>query len=371
MLKKPFLLLCLLFYAQFGFSQRESLGNLYNFYQKYISDIRPSKCPMYPSCSNFAMDSFKNYSILRATLHTTDRLLRCGHDHDTYDLVSVEGHTKLFDPAILTPEALNHILKVEKLYSVTDSAKDLELQLFLRLIDEGHYSEAISEYYRISLTGLEVDLKVLEYNYYRALFGLGEFEKVIFHFENKINPLLREDEDIKLKVSEAWFKLNQYEASLNFLSSNFKSKTNQSYLLEGLNYAYLDDFSRAHASFSSVESSFIYADYANRNKEISLNLAQLKLKSPTTAGVLGLIPGLGYVYSGSLTTGLSALLLNGLLGYATYTSFDTGNTGVGILSGVFTSAFYFGSISGGIKATKRTNEHKKNNFKRRLKYSFN
>lgn len=352
-------------------AQKESVGNVYNFYQNYISDIRPTKCPMYPSCSNFAMDSFKNYNVLVATLKTTDRLLRCGHEHKKYELVSIGDDFKLFDPAILNDEAKILRLEVERLVSKSELSAGTDLELFLKLIDEGHFSEAISEYYRITLLELKVDLKTLEYNYYRALFGLGEYEKVIFHYENTLDSSLRDDDDIMLKVGESWFKLYQFAQSLSFLDQSFQTKTNQAYLLEGLNQAHLDRFTDAYSSFGKVEASHVFYDYALRNKEISLSLQELKLKSPLAAGLLGVIPGLGYAYSGHLTTGISALILNGLLGYATYTSFNTGNTGVGILSGVFTGAFYFGSISGGAKAAKRTNEARKNRLKNKLNYSFN
>lgn len=97
------------------------------------------------------MDSFKNYNVLVATLKTTDRLLRCGHEHKKYELVSIGDDLKLFDPAILNEEARILKLEVERLLSKSELSTGTDLELFLKLIDEGHFSEAISAYYRITL----------------------------------------------------------------------------------------------------------------------------------------------------------------------------------------------------------------------------
>lgn len=54
------------------------------FYQKYISGIRGHECPMYPSCSHFGLKTFSEKNAASAFVMTSDRLLRCGHDHSNY-----------------------------------------------------------------------------------------------------------------------------------------------------------------------------------------------------------------------------------------------------------------------------------------------
>ncbi|PRY86312.1 membrane protein insertion efficiency factor YidD [Mongoliibacter ruber] len=359
------------FSPQFTFAQEESVGNIYNFYQKYISDIRPTKCPMYPSCSNYAMSAFKNYNVFKAAVLTTDRLMRCGHEHDSYDALMMAGEYKLLDPAIHSEETKSLMLKPERLFSMSDTIPSPDLQVFKTLIDEGHFQEALYEYHRLKAAGEVSSKKDLEHNYYRALFGLGEYEKIIFHQKYGLDQSLKNDEDINLKVSEAWFKLQEYTESISFIEGAFERKTDKIFELEGLVYAFSDEYVQAMNSYNKVGASHPYHDYVQGNIQTVKKLSEIKTLNPTIAGLMGIFPGGGYLYSGHTTTGISAFVLTGLLGYATYTSFQSDNTGVGILSGIFTAAFYTGSISGGVKASKRRNTSRKNALKNKLKYSFN
>jgi putative component of membrane protein insertase Oxa1/YidC/SpoIIIJ protein YidD len=49
-------------------------------YQTVFSPASPQQCPMSPSCSQYARDSFASYRFFTAVVMTCDRLLRCGHD---------------------------------------------------------------------------------------------------------------------------------------------------------------------------------------------------------------------------------------------------------------------------------------------------
>ncbi len=46
-------------------------------YQKMISPFLGSRCRFYPSCSNYAKESFKYHGVLKALWLTTKRLLKC------------------------------------------------------------------------------------------------------------------------------------------------------------------------------------------------------------------------------------------------------------------------------------------------------
>ena len=54
-------------------------------------------------------------------------------------------------------------------------------------------------------------------------------------------------------------------------------------------------------------------------------------------------------------SGFSALAINSLLGYATYSCFKTGNDGLGILTGIISMGFYFGNIKGAKEGVNRFN----------------
>ena len=53
---------------------------------------------------------------------------------------------------------------------------------------------------------------------------------------------------------------------------------------------------------------------------------------------------------------MAALLISAMLSYATYTSFSSGNTGVGIIVGLLDLSFYVGNIVGAGSSANRYNE---------------
>ena len=84
-------------------------------------------------------------------------------------------------------------------------------------------------------------------------------------------------------------------------------------------------------------------------------------KNPTKALILSLVPGGGYIYAGHKQTGITSLLINSMLAYATINSFQKENYGLGILTGVFNLSFYVGNMQGAKKSADRYNENIKYN----------
>lgn len=78
-------------------------------------------------------------------------------------------------------------------------------------------------------------------------------------------------------------------------------------------------------------------------------------KSPVLGGVLGLIPGLGYMYAGEYANGLRSLILNGLfMGAMVYSGVEDQWGAFAVIS-FFELTWYGGSIYGGIDAAERYN----------------
>lgn len=79
--------------------QTNAGSSLVRFYQKYISPIDGSDCPMYPSCSQYGLTCFHKHGFLLGWMMTVDRLYRCGRDElQRCATVKVDGHLKCFDP---------------------------------------------------------------------------------------------------------------------------------------------------------------------------------------------------------------------------------------------------------------------------------
>jgi hypothetical protein len=81
---------------------------------------------------------------------------------------------------------------------------------------------------------------------------------------------------------------------------------------------------------------------------------------------LSIIPGLGYLYTGHKGSALTSLIVNGLLGYATYTCLDKKNYGIGIICGFLNVSFYIGNLNGAARSAHRYNKNKKNKYIKNL-----
>jgi uncharacterized protein len=69
------------------------------FFQKSMSKADGDRCPMYPSCSQYATKAFKRHGVIKGWILSCDRLLRCGHDEIRRSpKIRVKGKTRVFDP---------------------------------------------------------------------------------------------------------------------------------------------------------------------------------------------------------------------------------------------------------------------------------
>ncbi|MFI3294878.1 MAG: membrane protein insertion efficiency factor YidD [Rikenellaceae bacterium] len=50
---------------------------LIRFYQRFISPLTPSSCRFTPSCSQYALDAFRKYGLVRGLIKSIWRILRC------------------------------------------------------------------------------------------------------------------------------------------------------------------------------------------------------------------------------------------------------------------------------------------------------
>ncbi len=78
------------------------ISDIVRFYRgplNHFSAVRQSECPMYPSCSQYSLQSLHQHGLFMGWMMTCDRLMRCGRDElklspDT----SADGKWKCYDP---------------------------------------------------------------------------------------------------------------------------------------------------------------------------------------------------------------------------------------------------------------------------------
>jgi uncharacterized protein len=51
------------------------------FYQKYISPLKPPTCRFYPSCSHYGMEAIERFGAIRGGWLTIKRILKCHPFH--------------------------------------------------------------------------------------------------------------------------------------------------------------------------------------------------------------------------------------------------------------------------------------------------
>ena len=54
---------------------------LIKLYQRFLSPILGTSCRFYPTCSNYALESYENYGFLSGSILTIKRLCKCHPFH--------------------------------------------------------------------------------------------------------------------------------------------------------------------------------------------------------------------------------------------------------------------------------------------------
>ena len=53
------------------------LIKIIKFYQKYISGLKSTKCPYFPTCSQYGLEAIEKYGALKGSLLAAWRIIRC------------------------------------------------------------------------------------------------------------------------------------------------------------------------------------------------------------------------------------------------------------------------------------------------------
>ncbi len=62
---------------QFGGIAKKSLLGIIVFYRKYLSPLKSTKCPYFPSCSQYGLEAVQRYGAFKGGLLSIWRILRC------------------------------------------------------------------------------------------------------------------------------------------------------------------------------------------------------------------------------------------------------------------------------------------------------
>jgi putative component of membrane protein insertase Oxa1/YidC/SpoIIIJ protein YidD len=331
-------------------------------YQKYISSARGSRCPMYPSCSNYGLSVFRERPFYEAMALTADRLTRCGNDsrfyHETYEY----GSVRLLDlPSYKSvPRSLIYrpagYLYADNLKAAT---KDDSSKLFINyLINNAQYSLALLEIEKNIYYGRgDVDYYINKLTCYEAL---NREEDAVYDYLTHFPELVQENEKIQIKLAKIYYNIDNYKQSLMILNKTlFKEKANRqkSLVLQGLIAIRNSDCEKAKLLFTEASNCDMSLPVSQKNQRIIEETCRKKPKKPVVAKLLSVLPGGGYIYTGNYKNAVTALLINAMLAYATYSCIERKNYGMTALTGIFSLSFYAGNIMGAGNSAVRYNQH--------------
>ena len=346
------------------------------FYQNYISGIRGQSCPMYPSCSRYGIESFRNNNFFNAFLSTSDRLIRCGHDYENYSFTLSNDGIKILDiPENSTKYKFSDLVykRERNIFAYGDNfSDDSNLKFIKKLINEGYKREALLEINRIEIFdgGLTKELFL---NKILILHALVDYEKAIYEFEKSKDLNFLEDPEILLQIALSYDKLENFKTALSYVNKGLNIKENSIDIndkflkFQGVLYAMENDWDLANSSFLKMNDT----NQSQKFLKIIESKGIMHYKNPKTALFLSILPGAGYYYTGYKQTALSSFLLNGLLAYATISNIRKDNTGMAILTGVFSLSFYISNIQGAFKSAKKYNLNQENLLKQKLNNNLN
>ena len=67
---------------------KKILIGMIKLYRKYLSPLKSTKCPYYPTCTQYALEAIEKYGALKGSLLAVWRILRCNpFSHGGYDPV--------------------------------------------------------------------------------------------------------------------------------------------------------------------------------------------------------------------------------------------------------------------------------------------
>lgn len=229
------------------------------------------------------------------------------------------------------------------------------LRLAQELSGEGQHESAALEYRRLALNETGAQAR-------GGLLWAAAYEYIQARQWSRAPTLLDRAEDSDRALTSVALLLraevasadNKHEESVYYLQSAVGEKSSpdmRKYAIRRAagEYVRAGQSTQAHVVLSQAPGDEVAALAALTNYERERD------KSPVLGGMLGLIPGLGYIYSGEYANGLRSLILNGLfMGAMVYSGVEDQWGAFAVIS-FFELTWYSGSIYGGIDAAQRYN----------------
>lgn len=381
MTKQSYLILFLLLAISSNCHSKDffgSVGEIYfDVYQNMVSPTKSSvsNCQFIPSCSQYAKVAIDEHGVIVGMTMFGDRFQRCSGgiaERNQYPVVNglyfdPPNSNELFgDQHLWKAGIYTYKNKFKPISKVTTSN---DLSFAYSLFKEEDYNSSILELKRtLNINGDSLRITPLLLSNYLLSNDKHKAMQLVLKMNN--SKLFSQDIFILSNVTNDLTEL--YRWNLNYIRAN-KSKLNNDELADKFmmyNHLRLNEYDEAE-------------EIANANNiSVSNKIDDLESnsKSPILAASLStILPGSGYMYCGEVKEGLSALVINGLLGYSIYSLFKNENYSSGALVSLISFPFYFGNIVGSANMAETINKQYReqkfneirNDFEIAFYFSFN
>lgn len=332
-------------------------------YQKYLSNLKNTRCSMYPTCSNYSKMVFEDHSFPIAMILTSDRLIRCGNDLHLYPRLYGNSTQPAIDypldRRIPSSFCIHAPIPIAAESLPINDSLEQDICFTSYLINQKNYTNAWLEIDRLLFYNKEASTKPILYvNKLKCLEGLKLYNDGILFFEQAIPTSIKCDYKVLFEAAHLYDIIGDNNKSISLYeqaASCYDSTAVSPYGELAILYSKNSQLSAAKSSL--LKKYLLDGDSSSYNSSIAIvnNLETTNYKKPIVAGILSVFPGGGYFYTKQPRNALSALIINAALAYATYTSFKTENYGVGFIVGVLNLSFYLGNISGSYNSARRYN----------------
>lgn len=205
-----------------------------------------------------------------------------------------------------------------------------------------------------------------EYLLGEALFQTKSIKEALTHWEGALrkNPQTPYKEETQLKIGRILWELGQKDDALRLWESilqegtpTLKTTASRTVLWGLVSQRRYDQARMKLKSFPLTEPEKMVHEAFFRKSE---NLAY---KSPVTAGALAaVLPGAGHLYLNRPQDALIAFSINGLFTWGALSSFQQGNSGLGVLLSFIELAWYSGNIYSAVNSAHKINKKLETDF---------
>jgi TolA-binding protein len=247
---------------------------------------------------------------------------------------------------------------------------DRQFQFAEHYFRAGQYYRAIGEYERFVHWFREDDRHELAmYKIGLSYFNGEKFQEAIDAFNDVLTRFPSTDfrAEIRFRISECFVRLKDHPRAIEYLNDIATTAENrdisdEAYYRLGWIYLETDQWEKAEESFRLInkENRDKYR-LAILSREISKK-KDLKIKSPTAAGILAIIPGAGHLYCKRYKDASIAFLLNSAMIWAAYEAFDHNRDVLGGIITFFESGLYSGNIYSAVNCAHKHNRAVKKRF---------